>query len=130
MRNKERLREEWIVIRCQLRECNAYSELINIMERRLLYYIRRFVNDEHTALDILQEIWLVVFQKIKKLKEASAIRAWLYKIAHDKLANYLRHKTIEEKVLDELPIKDVDTQIVFSKDEAQQIHQVMDKLNP
>jgi RNA polymerase sigma-70 factor (ECF subfamily) len=130
MTSKERLKEEWIAVRCQLGESEAFRELINLMEARLSYYIRRFIKDEHTAWDILQEVWLVVFQKIKKLRNTSAIRGWLYRITHDKIANYLRDKKIEEKALNELAYKDMNDQITFSETEASQIHQLLDKINP
>lgn len=130
MTSEERVKEEWIAVRCQLGESEAFRELIDIMEARLSYYIRRFINDEHTACDILQEVWLVVFQKIKSLRNVSAIRSWLYRITHDKIANYLRDKRIEEKALTGLAYQETDKEITFSEDEAREIHQLLDKISP
>jgi hypothetical protein len=36
-------------MRCQLGEALAFPELVETMERRLFYYIRRFLDDDDEA---------------------------------------------------------------------------------
>jgi RNA polymerase sigma-70 factor (ECF subfamily) len=128
--DKERIKEQWIALRCRLKEPEAFRELVDLMEQRLFYYIRRFVQDEQLAWDILQDVWMAVFKKIQRLRDTAAIRAWLYRITHDKIANYLREEETRKKVLVELAYQDTNNQISFSEGQAKEIHQLLEKLSP
>ena len=56
--------------------------------------------------DILQDIWLIVFKKIGKLKEASAFPVWLYRIARNKVYSGFRRKDrfLSLPKVDEIPV--------------------------
>jgi RNA polymerase sigma-70 factor, ECF subfamily len=95
MAEKERAHDALLVIRCQQGEPQAYEELVQAMERKLFYYIRRFVGSDESAADVLQEVWLTVFEKVRKLKDAGALRSWIYRIAHDKAVSRFRHDRTE-----------------------------------
>ena len=95
MAEAERTRDELLAMRCQLGEPLAFQELVETMERRLFYYIRRFLGDDDEAADVLQEVWLTVFQKIRRLKDAGALRPWIYRVAHDHAISRFRHNQKE-----------------------------------
>jgi RNA polymerase sigma-70 factor, ECF subfamily len=61
------VRDEWLALRCQHGEPEAFRELVAEMERPLLYFARKLVNDEGKAFDVLQEVWLKVFRTIRRL---------------------------------------------------------------
>jgi RNA polymerase sigma factor (sigma-70 family) len=65
------------------------------MERRLFYYIRRFLVVDDEAADVLQEVWLTVFQKVRRLKAAGALRPWIYRVARDRAISRFRHNQRE-----------------------------------
>ena len=90
MAERERARDALLVIRCQQGEPQAYEELVQAMERKLFYYIRRFVGNDENAADVLQEVWLAVFEKVGKLRDGGALRSWIYRIAHDKAVSRFR----------------------------------------
>jgi len=77
MAERERARDALLVIRCQQREPQAYEELVQAMERKLFYYVRRFVGNDENAADVLQEVWLAVFEKVGKLRDGGALRSWI-----------------------------------------------------
>ena len=95
--DRERLYETWLVLRCQQGHLDAFEELVNLFERRLFYYVRRMVDDEPSAWDVLQEVWIVVFRKIKTLKDPTAVRVWLYRIAHDQAISRVRREMRHER---------------------------------
>src|SRR5882724_1078441 len=76
--NLQQARDEWIALRCQLGEPEAFADLIQEMERPLLYFVRKLVNNEDKALDVLQEVWLKAFRTIRRLENPQSVRAWLY----------------------------------------------------
>ena len=59
----DRIRDEWLALRCQLGESGAFAELVREMERPLLYYATKLLGDDHTALDVLQEVWIAVLRE-------------------------------------------------------------------
>lgn len=91
----ERGREELIVLRCRLGEPEAFRELVDVMEGRLFYYVRKFVEDDDSALDVLQEVWAAVFKQIKRLGEPERFRPWIYRIAHNKAISRFRQDQAE-----------------------------------
>lgn len=64
----QRVRDEWLALRCQAREAGAFEELILEMESPLLYYVAKLLNDESRALDVLQEVWLSAYHGISASK--------------------------------------------------------------
>src|SRR3954453_21842941 len=87
-----RLEERIQVLLAQQGDTEAFRRLVTLYERRLLYYILRFVDDADQALDVLQEVWLSAFRLLRKLETPEAFRVWLYKITHGKTVEFLRRE--------------------------------------
>jgi RNA polymerase sigma-70 factor (ECF subfamily) len=93
---------ELLVLRCQRGDRKAQEELIRSWESRLLYYLRRLVDNEQDAWDLLQETWLKVLLGIRSLREARALPVWLYRVARSTALNFLRDHPADWASLDEL----------------------------
>ena len=89
---QDRLADAVLVLSCQKRDEPAFRELVNRWQPRLYYYVRRIVEDENAVWDVLQETWLAVYQKIRKLEDPRKFPAWLYKISHNKAVSLLRRE--------------------------------------
>ena len=85
-------RLEKIVHRCQDGERTAFEELFEVYQPRLKYYVRRLDSGGANIDDTLQDIWLTVFKKIHKLKDAQVFTVWLYRIARNKVYDGFRRK--------------------------------------
>src|SRR5262245_66154788 len=79
-------------------DTDAFRRLVDIYDRRLLYFVLRFLPDAHQALDVLQDVWLVVLRRLPGLRAPEAFRVWLYQIAHDKVVSLLRRQRREEEM--------------------------------
>jgi RNA polymerase sigma-70 factor, ECF subfamily len=90
-------RDEWLALRCKLRAPGAFEDLVREMERPLLYYVTKLLNDEHRAFDILQEVWVRAFRGIRRLEQPRALRPWLYRIAHGLAVDRVRYDTSRER---------------------------------
>jgi RNA polymerase sigma-70 factor (ECF subfamily) len=87
-----RLEERIEVLLAQRGDMEAFGRLVTRYERRLVYYILRFVDDGDQALDVLQEVWLSAFRLLPRLEAPEAFRVWIYKITHGKVVEFLRLK--------------------------------------
>lgn len=90
-------RDEWIALRCQHGEPEAFAELIREMERPLLYFAQKLVNDEDKALDVLQEVWMKVFRNIRHLQKPKLLRAWLYRLTRGLAIDRVRKEVAGER---------------------------------
>lgn len=93
-----RARDEWIALRCQLGESAALRDLVEELERPLLYYAAKLLGDQHQAFDVLQEVWLRAFGQIRRLSEPASVRAWLYRMTHGVAIDRLRQDRSRRRV--------------------------------
>lgn len=98
MRDKKAIYYELLVLRCRQRRQDALEELIRAWERPLFYYVRRLVDGEEDARQVLQETWLKVFQGLRGLRQPERLPAWLYGIARNTAISHLRARS-QERIL-------------------------------
>ncbi|MEM6796382.1 MAG: RNA polymerase sigma factor [Acidobacteriota bacterium] len=111
------LREHLLVLRAQLGSRDAFRSLFESYQPRLLYYLRRRLGPAE-AEDVLQEVWMTVLQKITRLQNPRAFKAWIYRIAHHRAISSRRRQR-DELSLDALP-EGLDPTPARAVDEAEQ----------
>lgn len=123
-------RLETIVHRCRNGERAAFEELFELYQPRLKYYVRRLDSGGANSDDLLQDIWLTVFKKIRKLKDAQVFGVWLYRIARNRVYDGFRRKDRHVRLPedDQLPVSD--NQETFDANDAEKLHKAMNKLKP
>ena len=104
--------DEWLVLRCQIGERDAFDDLIARWHPLLWRYAVRLTNDPDTAGDAVQDVWLRVVRSIGTLREAAKFRPWVFGIARRVLVDRLRARyagpAFEAVDLAEIPEPDVD----------------------
>jgi len=83
-----------LIVRCQLGDDVACTELVSRYQLRLHQYLKQFVRDNNTVNDLYQDIWFDVFRSISKLKDIEAFASWLFRIAHDRVCRLFRRRGI------------------------------------
>ncbi len=94
------LEDELLVVRCQLGERPAFDELIQRWHEPLWKYVRRLADDEDTANDITQDIWLRVLRGIGRLRDGAKLRPWIFGVARRALMDRLRGRYAQPLVAD------------------------------
>jgi RNA polymerase sigma-70 factor, ECF subfamily len=79
MTDKER--ENWWVLRAQSGDHEALNELLKAVQEPLYRYIFSLVRQQHLAEDILQEVFIRIYRKLRWLQEPRVFRSWAYQIA-------------------------------------------------
>ena len=97
-RDRQRTKDAWLALRCQLGEQDAFAELVNEFEQPLRYFVARLTGDEERALDVLQEVWLRALRGLRKLADPAALRPWLYRLAHGIAIDGLRRETARDRL--------------------------------
>ena len=87
-RTAEAIYQELLALCCRRGEKAALEELVRTWEKRLLYFIRRLVDEEQDAWDVLQQTWLRVVSGIGALREPGSLGPWLYQVARHAAFNH------------------------------------------
>lgn len=82
--------ELFCVLRAQSGSHEALEELFRILQEPLFRYICGLVKQPFGAEDILQEVFLRIYRKLKWLREPAALRPWAYQIATRETFRYLK----------------------------------------
>ncbi len=132
MHELETIREIHRVTRAQTGDHDAFLELVEAYERKLLYFLRRFERDPHNALDALQEVWFTAWKKLGSLRNPAAFRVWIYRIAHGVVVDAIRTEQRRREVEHEgaeraTPLKSQGERIV---DAADMVHYALEQLSP
>ncbi len=112
---------------------NAFLQLIEKYQERIYVHIRRMVIDHEDANDLVQEVFIKVYQKIESFREDSKIYTWIYRIATNACLNFLAAKKRRmffslESTTDQL-ISKLDESILIDGDEIQRkLHAAILKL--
>jgi len=85
------LKNRLILLQCRRREDEGFRMLIELYERPLFYYLRRFMDREEDAWDVLQEVWIKVLRSIPSVKSAETLASWLYRVARNAMIDHQRH---------------------------------------
>ena len=131
-RTKQEIYWELLVLRCRRRQEGAFEELVRLWEQRLFYYVRRLVQAEEDAWDVLQQTWLSAFKGIGSLKDPGRLPVWLYRIARNRAVSHLRARYARQLPMDDegrvAEVEGNDDTGVF--DDAEQVHHGLSRLSP
>lgn len=67
----------------------AFTEIIKKYQEKLYWHIRRIVVDHEDANDILQNMFIKVWNSLENFREDSQLYTWLYRIATNECFTYL-----------------------------------------
>jgi len=70
----------------------AYGELIRRYERKLFSYLYRLVRNKEEVEDLLQNVFVKVYNNIEKFDTKRKFSSWIYRIAHNEAVNFLKKK--------------------------------------
>src|SRR4028119_1444580 len=69
----------------------AYTAIIKKYQERLYWHIRRLVVDHEDANDVLQNVFIRVWNGLENFKEESQLYTWLYRIATNESLTFLEN---------------------------------------
>ena len=70
----------------------GYSLLIDKYAEMVYWQVRRMVLSHEDADDLVQEIFIKVFENIESFNNESKLSTWIYRIAYNHTINYIKSK--------------------------------------
>lgn len=128
LRNSE---EAFYVLLAKAGDRDAFSALVERYDRKLLYFVRRILNESDEAYDVVQSVWLDVHRRLRNLRAPQAFRVWIYRLAHDRAMTLVRQRMRQPAVADDAPLEEVpdDNQWSPAVETAELVHTALGGLS-
>ena len=70
----------------------AQTELVQRYTRRISGFVRTFVRSPDAAEDVTQTVFIKMFQRLARLRDAAAFESWLFMLARNTALDFLRRQ--------------------------------------
>jgi len=101
--------DEALMLRYQKGDNQAFDLLFNRHKDAIFRYLERQCV-KTIAEEIFQDVWMRLVQARDQFQptESSRFTTYIYKIAHNRLMDYFRHKSVQERVISDAHADDLD----------------------
>ncbi len=97
-------------------------------QERIYWHIRRLVVYEDDAEDMLQEVFIKIYQKFDSFKGESSLFSWIYRLATNTVLSFLRKKKEETLNLDKAILQKADSYFEYGDREAAALQEAIQAL--
>jgi len=127
-------RESWWVLCAQSGDREALNELLKAVQEPLYRYILSLARDEHLSEDILQEVFIRIYRKLRWLREPDVFRSWAYRIAtRETFRRLKRERPWDEQIRDDAALHAIPapaSREEFAAERLERLSHSLDKLSP
>ena len=79
-----------LVVRALSGREDGFEELVRRYQRPIVAYVYRMVGNYDSALDLTQEVFIKVYNSLKRYSPEYKFSTWIYRIAHNSAIDHLR----------------------------------------
>lgn len=102
--------EKEIIKRIVSGETKYFKEIINKYKNAIYNHSRSFLRNAQDAEDVTQEIFINIFNNLKKFRGDSKLSTWIYRITVNTCKNKLKQiKRLKSKIIEDIPDEDDET---------------------
>ena len=73
---------------------STFNSIVKQYSERLYWHLRRLVNSHEDANDLLQEVFLKIWQALPSFRGEAQVYTWLWRIATNEALNHLRRQQV------------------------------------
>ena len=85
--------EQEVVFRLREGDKQAYAQLFQEQYKGLVSYANKFVMDTEVARDLVQDVFIYIWEKRQKISIESSITSYLYRAVHNISINHLKKES-------------------------------------
>lgn len=113
----------------------AFEQLYNLHRSVIYNNLKKLIRDEFTAKEILQDVFMRIWERRTELEPEKSFRAYLFRIARNMVMDYYRKVKTEKKLIDNLQVfasemSDQSMESMISRDEEDLLMGAIDTLSP
>ena len=113
---------------------SSFNRLINKYQQKVYWHARRMTGSHLDADEVVQEVLLVLYNKLKDFQFKSSLYTWIYRITSTRSINYLNKRKIRKILyLDDINSAETGTkediiQDIDTKDKLKKLDQFLQTL--
>lgn len=96
---KMKSKEDLFIEGINKKQCDTYHELFRKFYQSLVLFAMRYVDKQDEAEDVVQDLFLAVWEKEEKFFSYNSFRSFLYNSVRNTCLNKLKHRKVEEKFI-------------------------------
>lgn len=77
-------------------DIKGFNEIVKIYQEKIYWHARRMTGNHQDADEIVQEVLLVMYNKLSDFRFQSALYTWIYRITATRSINLLRRKKLKQ----------------------------------
>ena len=109
----------------------ALVELYGRYSKGVFNYILRLIGDVEASEDILQEVFVAVWQGARTFRRRSSVKTWIYRIAHNQTVSWLRRQkridAVKDTSIDSPPDPEESLEVNWR---ANEVREAIEQLSP
>lgn len=78
-------------------DSKSFEDIVNSYQSRIFNVVNKILKDEDASNDIVQDVFVTLYEKGETFESRSSIYTWLYRIATNKSIDYIRKISREKK---------------------------------
>ena len=75
---------------------SAFNKIVLKYQQKIYWHARRMTGNHLDADEIVQEVLVVLYQKLKSFQFKSSLYTWIYKITSTRSINYLKKQSVRQ----------------------------------
>ncbi len=117
-------------------DVDAFVHIVRRYEQMIFSIVNKIVINEQDAEDVVQEVFIKVYQSLGKFRHDSQFSTWLFRIAYNTTISHVRkskmHQTFDDDIFDKLPETEIDDSLegVRKEELLQYLDNILHELNP
>jgi RNA polymerase sigma-70 factor (ECF subfamily) len=92
--NQIRLFEKVLISKIKIGDYSAFSRVFSVFYQDLVMFAMRFTHDLNNAEEIVQDIFMKLWEEHESLKVTVSLKSYLLKMVQNKCIDWYRHKKI------------------------------------
>ena len=76
----------------------AFNNLARKYQEKIYWHARRILGDHDDAHDVVQQVLLVMYNKLDKFNFSSSLYTWIFKITYTRSLNHLKRRKLKRAV--------------------------------
>lgn len=89
---------------------STYASLFNEFYRPLSVFATGYVNDMETAREIIQDLFVTIYENRKSLVISTSLRSYLFQAVRNRCLNHIKHLHVKRKHLDQISVEQESTE--------------------
>ena len=100
MKDLKSLSDEELAVYIYSEEKEAYREVVERYQDKLLRYVGSLVGNKDKAEDVVQEAFIKAYINLRSFNTKRKFSSWIYRIAHNEAINYIKKYSKETRLDD------------------------------